>query len=88
MSREFDRRLSALERATSPNRTRYIVSDRMPGDGNDEHAPVAPMTEAEWVARHCIGDQHWSDCAVFNEPALPVGECNCGGLKPDRRSKP
>ena len=22
---------------------------------------------------------HWSDCAVNNAPALPVGECNCGG---------
>ena len=26
-------------------------------------------------------DQHWSDCAVYNEPALPVGPCDCGGLK-------
>ena len=23
---------------------------------------------------------HWSDCAVNNAPALPVGECNCGGF--------
>lgn len=23
---------------------------------------------------------HWSDCAVHNEPALPVGGCDCGGL--------
>jgi hypothetical protein len=21
---------------------------------------------------------HWSDCAVHNEPALPAGECDCG----------
>jgi hypothetical protein len=27
------------------------------------------------------GDDHWSDCAVNNGPALPVGECDCGGLK-------
>lgn len=24
--------------------------------------------------------EHWSDCAVHNAPALPVGECDCGGL--------
>lgn len=23
---------------------------------------------------------HWSDCAVHNAPALPVGACDCGGL--------
>lgn len=23
---------------------------------------------------------HWSDCAVHNEPALPEGPCDCGGL--------
>jgi hypothetical protein len=23
---------------------------------------------------------HWSDCAIYNAPALPVGPCNCGGL--------
>jgi hypothetical protein len=23
---------------------------------------------------------HWSDCAVHNAPALPVGICDCGGL--------
>lgn len=23
--------------------------------------------------------EHWSDCAVHNEPAHPVGECDCGG---------
>ena len=21
--------------------------------------------------------EHWSDCAVYNEPAFPSGECNC-----------
>ena len=26
---------------------------------------------------------HWSDCAVNNAPALPVGECNCGGYVRD-----
>ncbi len=23
---------------------------------------------------------HWSDCAVYNEPALPAGPCDCGGF--------
>lgn len=25
--------------------------------------------------------QHWSDCAVHNEPALPAGPCDCGALE-------
>ncbi len=24
--------------------------------------------------------EHWSDCAVHNEPAYPAGPCDCGGL--------
>ena len=24
---------------------------------------------------------HWSDCAIHNAPALPVGPCDCGGLE-------
>ncbi len=24
---------------------------------------------------------HWSDCAVYNEPAYPAGECDCGAIK-------
>ena len=23
---------------------------------------------------------HWSDCSVYNAPALPTGDCDCGGL--------
>lgn len=23
--------------------------------------------------------EHWSDCAIYNEPAYHKGECNCGG---------
>jgi len=23
--------------------------------------------------------EHWSDCAVYNEPAYPKGACDCGG---------
>lgn len=26
--------------------------------------------------------EHWSDCALYNEPAYPAGECDCGGYKP------
>ena len=28
--------------------------------------------------------QHRSDCAVNNEPAMPAGECDCGGYPPPR----
>lgn len=31
------------------------------------------------IKRH-FNKQHWSDCAVHNEPDLPKGECNCGGF--------
>ena len=24
--------------------------------------------------------KHWSDCSVYNEPAYPSGECDCGGF--------
>ena len=27
---------------------------------------------------------HWSDCAVHSEPAYPKGECDCGGIPPQR----
>ena len=26
---------------------------------------------------------HWSDCAVNNEPAYPAGSCDCGGFGRD-----
>jgi hypothetical protein len=28
---------------------------------------------------------HWSDCAVYNEPAFPQTECNCGWSKSQRK---
>ena len=28
---------------------------------------------------------HWSDCALHNEPAMPAGECNCGANAPDKK---
>ena len=24
--------------------------------------------------------EHWSDCALHNAPALPIGECDCDNL--------
>ena len=29
--------------------------------------------------------KHWSDCAVYNEPAYPNGECDCGGFDPNNK---
>ena len=29
--------------------------------------------------------KHWSDCAVYNEPAYPKGECDCGGFDPNNK---
>jgi len=26
-------------------------------------------------------EQHWSDCAVYNEPESPNRPCDCGGLE-------
>ena len=23
--------------------------------------------------------EHWSDCAIYNEPAMEAGPCDCGG---------
>jgi len=28
---------------------------------------------------------HYSDCAVYNEPAYPAGECDCGAVKAHKR---
>ena len=28
---------------------------------------------------------HWSDCAVYNEPAEPAGPCDCGAAKAHSR---
>ena len=29
--------------------------------------------------------KHWSDCSVYNEPAYPNGECDCGGFDLNNR---
>lgn len=26
--------------------------------------------------------EHYSSCAVYNEPAYPKGKCDCGGYRP------
>lgn len=31
------------------------------------------------------GGQHWSDCAVHNEPYAEAGPCDCGGVGVDMR---
>lgn len=31
--------------------------------------------------------KHWSDCAVYNEPAFPAGECDCGGYTEEESSQ-
>ena len=32
--------------------------------------------------------EHWSDCAVNNEPAYPAGECDCGGYTRPQAREP
>ena len=32
--------------------------------------------------------EHWSDCAVNNEPAYPAGECDCGGYARPQAREP
>ena len=48
------------------------------------------VSRAEWDAlsvrlagRAALGKGggHWSDCAVYNAPALIPGSCDCGGLE-------
>lgn len=54
MSRDLERRLAALERATSSGCIRHVVTDRLPWDEDeDEKEPNALMTEAEWVDKYC-----------------------------------
>lgn len=52
--------------------------------GMGNHArPQSPhevFQEALGVLRQrLVATEHWSDCAVHNEPALPAGPCNRGG---------
>ena len=55
MSRELDRRIAALENARNGKGIRYVVLDHPPED--DEAEPYElrrPMSEAEWVQKHCF----------------------------------
>ena len=49
---------------------------------SSELIPYIPQ-EAKQPPASILKDDpaHWSDCAVYNAPALPVGPCDCGGLK-------
>lgn len=35
-----------------------------------------------WENRELL---HYSDCAVYNEPAYPAGPCDCGAVKAHKR---
>lgn len=83
MSRDLARRVALLENARSNGGVHYAVSDQISEEDGKAAALSPPMSEEKWVTRYCA-DEHWSDCAVFNEPALPAGRCNCEGLKPGR----
>jgi hypothetical protein len=37
--------------------------------------------------KYCKVSPHWSYCAVHNEPAHPIGPCDCGGFKPEEPKK-
>lgn len=56
MSRELERRIVALERVKNGHGgVRYVVLDYPPED--DECEPFElrrPLSEAEWVAKHCF----------------------------------
>ena len=42
---------------------------------------IEVATEAyKAIEQHRKETAHYSDCAVNNGPALPVGPCNCGGF--------
>jgi hypothetical protein len=45
-------------------------AERMDAAIRAAHAAYAPKS-------------HWSDCALHNGPALPTGECDCGGDAPN-----
>jgi hypothetical protein len=38
---------------------------------NESHVPKKAATSEAII-------NHWSDCALHNAPALPIGPCNCG----------
>lgn len=50
-----------------------VFSKDANGEWNEQTEPPASILKDD--------PAHWSDCAVYNAPALPVGPCDCGGLK-------
>jgi hypothetical protein len=52
--------------------------------GRSDKPACKPGEEADKCTQAVMFDQfgeHSSDCAVYNEPAMPAGPCNCGGFK-------
>lgn len=64
---------------SSDQSKRFEETARELGCDEDEAAFDEKLRVIAGGAR--IATQHWSDCAVFNGPALPSGACDCGGLK-------
>lgn len=56
MSRDLERRLAALERATWSNRVQHTVSDRLPGEEEHKQELAAPITELEWIEAYGEAD--------------------------------
>lgn len=74
MSRELERRLVALERATGPDRARYLVFDRPPEDGDDASGLSPVMTEAEWIEAYGNREEQVTEffIAAFSGPIQPT----------------
>ena len=81
----------AAERAAQ---IRSSCFDYCTGDCNCAQAAESAVDEmerlvaalAEPASPAPVGEQgaveHWSDCAIHNEPAMPNGPCDCGGYTP------
>lgn len=39
------------------------------------------QNEAKNIIEPELVVEHYSSCAIYNEPAFPKGECNCGGYR-------
>ena len=49
---------------------------------SDFSSALAKATDANKALRAALAQpEHWSDCAVYNEPAYPAGECDCKPTK-------
>lgn len=43
---------------------------------DDERLAFALARAADWLEQK-QADLHFSDCAIYNEPAYPAGPCDC-----------